>query len=88
MNDISLDIARTQPARQPEAVSTSLISNDDALNRAASLASFSAPTMQNLEQPQLPGIELLKGMTFDAGNKSCYEPLRLVISIMAMIVLS
>src|SRR5262245_17881336 len=77
VNDISFDIARAQPARQPKAVTTRLVSNDDALNRATSLASFIAPTMQNLEQPLLLGIELLKGMAFDARNKCCNEPLQL-----------
>jgi hypothetical protein len=75
MDDISLDIARLQPARQPEAIATGLISDHDALDLAASLAGFSAPTMQELEQPLLLGIELLKGLAFDAGNKRCNEPL-------------
>ena len=33
--------------------------------------------MQELEQPLLLGIELLKGLTFDAGDKRCDEPFRL-----------
>src|SRR5262249_29633985 len=40
MNDIRFDIARPQPARQPEAVSASLISEDNALDLASSLAGF------------------------------------------------
>src|ERR1700736_4772399 len=81
---------RAQPTRQPEAVTTSFISDDDALvgrkvrmpkrakmafiwftirvcsvTRAASLAGFVTPTMQELEQPLLLGIELLKGLAFD-----------------------
>jgi hypothetical protein len=31
--------------------------------------------MQELEQPFLLDIELLKGLAFDAGNKPCNEPL-------------
>src|SRR5207247_5453082 len=77
MNDISLDIVRPQPARQPEAVAASLISHDDAFDRAASLAGFSAPTMQELQQSLLLGIELLKRLAFDPGDKRCNEPLRL-----------
>src|SRR4029077_8682058 len=49
MDDISLDIARPQPARQPKSVAASLISDDNALNLTASLAGFIAPTMQELE---------------------------------------
>jgi 1,4-dihydroxy-2-naphthoyl-CoA synthase len=65
MNDISFDIARPQPARQPEAVSASLISDDNALDLASSLAGFIAPTMQKAEQTFLLSIELLKGMALD-----------------------
>jgi hypothetical protein len=48
MNDISLDVARPQPARQPEAVATGLIGNDDALDLTSGLAGFIALTMQEL----------------------------------------
>jgi hypothetical protein len=45
MNDINLHIACPQPARQPEAVATSFIGNDNALDLATSLAGFIAPTL-------------------------------------------
>src|SRR6516225_8445395 len=45
MNDISFDIARPQPARQPEAVSASLISDNNALDLAPSLAGGRAPSV-------------------------------------------
>jgi hypothetical protein len=45
MDDVSFDIARLQPARQPKAVATGLISDNDALDVASSLAGFTAPTM-------------------------------------------
>ena len=51
MNDISFGIAPPQPARQPEAVSASLISDNNALDLAPSLAGFIAPTMQSLSRP-------------------------------------
>jgi hypothetical protein len=77
MDDISLDVTRPQPARKPEAVPASLISNDNALDLAPSVAGFIAPTMQELEQPLFLGIELLKGLAFDARDKRCDQPLRL-----------
>src|SRR6266404_7179401 len=43
MDDISLDITCPQPARQPEAVASGLISDDDALDLAPSQAGFVAP---------------------------------------------
>jgi hypothetical protein len=69
MDDISLNITPPQPARKPEAVAASLISDDNALDLARSLAGFIAPTMQELEQPFLLRIEFLKGLAFDAGDK-------------------
>jgi hypothetical protein len=45
MYDVSFDIPRPQPARQPEAVASGLISDDDALDLAPALAGFVAPTM-------------------------------------------
>src|SRR6478736_4415260 len=77
MDDVGLDIARPQPARQPEPVAASLIGDDDTLDVAPSLAGFAAPTMQELQQRFLVGIELLKGLAFDAGNERCNQPLRL-----------
>src|SRR6266404_8286367 len=48
MDHISLDIACLQPARQPEAVASGLISDDDALDLAPRLGGFVAPAMQEL----------------------------------------
>jgi hypothetical protein len=49
MDDVSLNTAHPQPTRQPEAIASGLISNDDALDLASSLAGFVAPTMQELQ---------------------------------------
>jgi hypothetical protein len=43
MDDVNLDIARPQPARQPEPVAARLIGDDDTLDVAPSLAGFAAP---------------------------------------------
>src|SRR6202022_1954165 len=77
MDDVGLNIARPQPARQPEAVAASLKGDDDTLDVAPSLAGFAAPTMQKLQQHFLVGIELLKRLAFDAGNERRNQPLRL-----------
>src|ERR1700758_2698182 len=50
MDDVGLNIARPQPAREPEPVAASLIGGDDTPDIAPSLASFAAPTMQELQQ--------------------------------------
>ena len=60
VDDISLDITRPQPARKPEAVAASLISDNNAFDRAASLAGLIAPTLQKFQQPLFLRIELLK----------------------------
>src|SRR6516165_3509983 len=48
VDHVSLDIAGLQPARQPEAIASRLVSDDDALDLTPGLASFVAPTMQEL----------------------------------------
>jgi hypothetical protein len=45
MDDVGLDTARPQPARQPEAIASGLISDHDALDLAPGLAGFVAPAM-------------------------------------------
>ena len=77
MDNVSLDVARPQPARQPEAVASGLISDDDALDLAPGLARFVAPTMQDLQQRLLVGIELLERLAFNARNNRRDEPPRL-----------
>src|SRR6201987_2123670 len=77
MDDVALNIARPQPAREPEPVAASFKGDDDTLDVAPSLAGFRAPTMQELQQRFLVGIELLKRLAFDAGNEGRNEPLRL-----------
>src|SRR6202040_2693537 len=77
MDDVSLDIAPQEPTREPEAVAASLIGDDDALNIASSPVRFIPPTLQQLQQGFLVGIELLKRLAFDAGNNRSNEPLGL-----------
>src|SRR5215203_2007165 len=49
MNDMDLDLVRTQPACQPEAIATGLKCNGDALDGASSLGCFLPPAMQELQ---------------------------------------
>jgi hypothetical protein len=44
MDDVGLNIARPQPAREPEPVAASLKADDDTLDVAPSPAGFAAPT--------------------------------------------
>ncbi|ESZ67931.1 hypothetical protein X726_32690 [Mesorhizobium sp. L103C105A0] len=49
MYDISLDSARLEPARQPKAVASSLIGDNDAPDFAPGLDGFAAPAAQQLK---------------------------------------
>jgi hypothetical protein len=77
VNDVSLNTACPQPTRQPEAITSGLISDNDALDLAPGLTGFIAPTMQELQQRRLVGIEPLEGLALDARDNRCNEPLRL-----------
>lgn len=77
MDDVSLNTVYPQPARQPEAIASGLIGDNDALDLAPGLAGFVAPTMQEFQQSRLVGIEPLERLALDAGNNRCNEPLRL-----------
>ena len=77
VNDVSLNTACPQPTRQPEAITSGPISDNDALDLAPGLTGFIAPSMQELQQRRLVGIEPLEGLTLDARDNRCNEPLRL-----------
>src|SRR5262245_5627504 len=76
MTSAPTSLARSQRASQ-NPVAASLKGDDDTLDVAPSLAGFAAPTMQELQQHFLVGIELLKRLALDAGNERCNQPLRL-----------
>src|ERR1700736_3480683 len=58
MDNVGLDTARPQPARQPEPVASGLVGDDKALDLATRLARFSAPTIQKLQQCFLVGLDI------------------------------
>ena len=77
MNDICFDLAGAQPARQPEAVSASLESNDHARDLSAGLDGFVTPAMQQLEQGLLVGhASFFSGSRCDTRNHSADQPSR------------
>src|SRR6516225_12236389 len=77
MNDMDLDVACPEPARQPEAVPTSLETDSDACDPVSCLLCFLAPSMQQLQQCSLIDGELLQRLTLDARYNARNEPARL-----------
>src|SRR5215212_6276272 len=77
MNDIGLNAARPQPARQPEAVATGLISDGDARDRASRLGGFVLPAAEQAKQDGLVGVDLLERVASDPGHDRGHEPARL-----------
>src|SRR4051794_13042882 len=77
MNDIGLNAAGPQPARQPEAVATGLISDGDARDRASRLGGFVLPAAKQAKQRRLIGPDLLERVASDPGHDRGHEPARL-----------
>jgi hypothetical protein len=77
MDNVSLNTAHLQPARQPEAIASGLISDNNALDLPPGLAGFVPPTMQELQQRRLIGSEPFERLALDAWNNPRNEPLRL-----------
>src|SRR6202035_5161335 len=75
MDNVGLDTARPQPARQPEPVASGLVGDDNALDLAPRLARFGAPTIQKFQQCFLVGLELLERLAFDPRNNRRDDPL-------------
>src|SRR4051794_4545467 len=77
MDHIGFDVAGSQPARQPKAVATGLISDGDARDRAPSFGRFVLPAAQQAEQRRLIGTDLLKRMAADPWHDRSHKPARL-----------
>src|SRR3954454_3015596 len=77
MNDISLNAAGPQPARQPEAVATGLISDGDARDGTPRLGGFVLPAAEQAKQHRLIGVDLLERVAGDPGHDRGHEPARL-----------
>src|ERR1051325_4141270 len=68
MDDIGLDAAPPQPARQPKAVASGLIGDDDTRDLPTRLCRFFAPPLHNLKHRTLIGRNLLQRPALDARN--------------------
>src|SRR3954453_5943368 len=77
MDDIGLDAAPPQPARQPKAVASGLIGDDDALDLPTRLGRFVAPTLHKLQHLVLVGRKLLQRLALDAWDQPRDKPARL-----------
>src|SRR5215831_15717895 len=76
VNDIGLDTARLEPARQPEAVPAGLEGDRDALDPASCLLRFLSPSMQQLQQCALVDHELFQRLALNARHDTGNEPVR------------
>src|ERR1700746_3235452 len=76
VNDIGLDTARLEPARQPEAVPAGLERDRDALDPASCLLRFLSPSMQQLQQCALVDHELFQRLALNARHDTGNEPAR------------
>src|ERR1700676_2319038 len=76
MNDMDLDVASPEAARQPEAVTASLESDSDPFDHVSCLLGFLSPSMQQLQQYTLVDRELLQRLALNARHDAGNEPAR------------
>jgi hypothetical protein len=77
VNNVGFDITRTQPPRQPEAVTSGLKGDGDTRDIAAGLDRFVAPPLQQPQQRLLVRNQLLQRVAFHPRNNAGDEPARL-----------
>src|SRR6202008_4397034 len=77
MDHVRLDATRRKPARQPEAVPAGPEGHRNPLALAAGLPRPAAPAMQHGKQPFWARLQLLAGLTLNAGNDTADQPARL-----------
>ena len=74
VDHISLDAARPQPPRQPEAVAAGLERHRDAADRPAGFARLLAPATKQRQQPiRISGL-LLERLALHAGHQTRHQP--------------
>src|SRR5882724_265335 len=76
VNDVGLNVACTEPTRQPEAVTARLEGDSDAFDPMACLRRFLSPSMQQLQQCALVDRELLQRLALNARHDAGDEPVR------------
>src|SRR6478735_12555926 len=77
MDHMRLHPARPKPARQPEAVPTSLEGQCNPRDLAAGLDRLVAPEMQQAKQPFCTRLQLLARLALNAGKHAGNQPTRL-----------
>src|SRR5262245_7811663 len=71
---MGLDAARTEPARQPEAITAGLEGDCDPFEPVSGLPCFLPPSTQQLQQCVLVDCELLQWLTLDTRHNAGNEP--------------
>src|ERR1017187_1172229 len=74
VDDVGLDAARLEPARQPEAVTACLEGDCNTLDPASCFLRFLPPSIQQLQQCALIDRELLQRLALDARHDAGNEP--------------
>src|SRR5271157_3870259 len=77
MDDMRLDPASNEPARQPEAVAASLIGQRDTANRPASTHRLVPPPLDQSQQYRRIWLQFLQRLALNAGNSAAHQPTRL-----------
>src|SRR5258705_11362160 len=74
MDNMRLDPASSEPARQPEAVAASLISQRDPTDRPASTHRLVPPPPDQSQQCRAIRLQFLQRLALDARNSSPHQP--------------
>src|SRR6516164_7605588 len=77
MDEMPLDPSSNEPARQPEAVTASLIGQRDPADRPASTHRLASPPLDQSQQCCRIRFQLLQRLALNAGNSAAHQPLRL-----------
>src|SRR5213594_798259 len=77
MDDMRLDAASNEPARQPEAVAASFIGQSNPPDRPASTHRLVPPPLDQSQQRRRIRLQLLQRLALDAGNNAAHQPARL-----------
>src|SRR5262249_49395242 len=76
VDDVDFDVARPEPARQPEAVAAGFEGDRDAFDLVSCLPRFFSPAIEQLQQGALVDLELLQRLALDTGHNAGNEPAR------------
>src|SRR5215472_9593884 len=77
MDNMRLDPASNEPARQPEAVAASLIGQRDPTDRPASTHRLVPPPLDQSQQCRRIRLQFLQRLALNARNSSTPQPARL-----------